>query len=376
MDRERPVIAVLTSGVALGVHVPGLLLARRLDESGVPVRVDVLERCLPADKRERIPASKRSFHRDFRVALAGQRLSRGNTTALEDDEVERLLREWEADRVDLLVLLSGFWLPAAHRYAARHPGVRIHACHVDSVLSPSFTSAAAGVPAARRAAGTFRDIWLLEEHAGGVARTIPVSPAPPVAWSRRAPRYLVHGGGWGMGTYAGRSQEMSRHGLALDIVVYEPADVTGTDPDGGAGRPIDGHRYFMLDPDWHPWHDTGFPPFGRIRRDGTADFRRGRHHHDAFHLTREATAVVSKPGGGTLMDSLAAATPVVLLEPFGEHEAVNARLWERLGFGISYDAWADSGWSRALLEPLHHNLLRARGRAASYSDLLIEETTR
>ncbi|MEU9451474.1 hypothetical protein [Streptomyces sp. NPDC048277] len=358
-------IAVLTSGVALGVHVPGLLLARRLAEAGVPVRVDVLENHLSRAARERIPASKNAFHRDFRLALAGQRLSRRNPTVPDDRLVEELLTAWDADGVDLLVLFSGFWLPTAHRYAARRPGVRVHACHVDSVASASFVSAAAAVPDGLRAADP-RDIWLLEEHDGGIARTIPVDPRPPVPWLRRSARFLIHGGGWGMGTYAARSRELGEHGLALDIVAYEPADVAHGST----------HRHFMIDPEWHPWHDTGFPPFGTVRPDGTVDYRRGESHHSSFLLTREAKAVVSKPGGGTLMDSLAAATPVVLLEPFGDHEARNADLWQGLGFGIPYDEWQDSGWSTSLLERLHHNLLDARARTAGYPQHLIEEAMR
>ncbi|MDT3397329.1 hypothetical protein RKE29_11830 [Streptomyces sp. B1866] len=358
-------IAVLTSGVALGVHVPGLLLARRLAEAGVPVRVDVLERYLPAATRERVPAAKRAFHRDFRLALAGQRLAARNGTAPGEDGTRALLAAWRADGVDLLVVLSGFWLPTAHRYAARRPGTRVHAVHVDSVASPSFTSAASAAPAA----GCHQDVWLLQERAGGIARTVPVGPAEPVPWSRREPRHLVHGGGWGMGTYAARAREMRAAGLALDVVAYEAADLP---PAGAAGA----DRHFMIDPDWHPWHDPGFPPFGPVGPDGRPAYRRGTAHHESFHLTRRATAVVSKPGGGTLMDSLAAATPVVLLEPFGAHEARNAELWERLGFGLPYEVWRAAGWSRALLEPLHRNLLAARERAESYPLALVEERTR
>ncbi|WP_293995807.1 hypothetical protein [Streptomyces sp.] len=265
----------------------------------------------------------------------------------------------------MLVLFSGFWLPTAHRYAARRPGVRVHACHVDSVASPSFVSAAVAVPDRPREADP-QDVWLLEERDGGIARTIPVDLKPPVPWHRRSARFLVHGGGWGMGTYAARSRELGEHGLALDIVAYEPADIAHDSA----------HRYFMIDPEWHPWQDTGFPPFGAVPADGTADFQRGESHHASFHLTREATAVVSKPGGGTLMDSLAAATPVVLLEPFGDHEARNADLWRRLGFGIPYHEWRNSGWSVALLERLHRNLLDARARTASYAQHLIEEAMR
>ncbi|MGW3107596.1 hypothetical protein [Streptomyces sp. NPDC001100] len=365
-------IAVLTSGVALGVHVPGLLLARRLTESGRPVRVDVLERFLPPDRRSRIPASKHAFHRDFRLALAGQRLSNQNSAGLDEEAVRALLAEWTAAEVDLLVVLSGFWLPAARWYAAQRPGVRVHACHVDSVASPSFTSAASSGMGTEGARTGCRDVWLLEEHAGSIARTIPVSPAEPVGWAEREPRFLVHGGGWGMGTYAARARELADCGLALDIIAYERGDIPGA---GAQARASD-CRYFMIDPNWHPWHDDGFPLFGQVQSDGRADFRRSAAHHDSFHLARSAMAMISKPGGGTLMDSLAAATPVVLLEPFGAHEAHNARLWERLGFGIPYAAWQRSGRSPALLEGMHHRLLDARARATSYPDSLIKESAR
>ncbi|MCS7483583.1 hypothetical protein ACFFQW_11000 [Umezawaea endophytica] len=353
-------IAVLTSGVALGVHVPGLLLARRLTEAGVPVRVDVLEDHLPRRQRDLIPASKVAFHRDFRVALAGQRLAGRNAAALEEDSVDVLLAEWEADQVDLVVVLSGFWLPTVHRYASRHAGVRVHSCHVDAVASPSFESKASQVPESGPPPYAHEDVWLLEEAGGTVARTIPVSRAEPVPWVERNGRLLTHGGGWGMGTYRSRAADLGGEGFSLDVVAYEGADVAAHD-----GR----HRYFMIDPSWHPWHDRGFPPFGRIE-DGRVDYRRREDHHDGFDLTREAVAVVSKPGGGTLMDSLASATPVVLLEPFGGHESLNARLWERLGFGIPYDDWARTGKSFSVLERLHRNLVAARARTLSYPDLL------
>lgn len=350
-------IAVLTSGVALGVHVPGLLLARRLAEVGVRARVDVLERHLPEAQRDLIPESKVAFHRDFRVALAGQRLANRNPAELAENSVSALLAEWEGEQVDLLVVLSGFWLPTVRRYASAHTGVRVHACHVDSTASPSFRSTGwAASPEERH-----EDVWLLEENAGGVARTIPVSRAEPVPWSARSGRLLAHGGGWGMGTYRSDAAALMSEGFAVDLVAHERADVIPTD---------DRNRYFMIDPDWHPWHDLGFPPFGRVTADGRVDYRRGEDHHDGFDLTREAVAVVSKPGGGTLMDSLSSATPVVLLKPFGDHEARNARLWERLGFGISYPDWVHGGKSPTVLEELHRNLLAARPCALSYPDRL------
>jgi hypothetical protein len=70
---------------------------------------------------------------------------------------------------------------------------------------------------------------------------------------------------------------------------------------------------------------------------------------------------LSKPGGCTLIDSLNSATPVILLEPYGYAEESNARIWEYLGFGISYSAWQATGYDGRVLEKLHTNITsRAR----------------
>ncbi|MFD3684805.1 hypothetical protein ACFWTE_08325 [Nocardiopsis sp. NPDC058631] len=122
-------IEILTFGVALGVHVPGLLLARRVRERGGDVRVTVLERLLPEDERATTEKMKWAFHRDFRVALAGQGIARDPSEAVTEEAVEELFRSWRGRGVDTFVVLSGFWLPIVARYAARSgataPGARL-----------------------------------------------------------------------------------------------------------------------------------------------------------------------------------------------------------------------------------------------------------
>jgi UDP-N-acetylglucosamine:LPS N-acetylglucosamine transferase len=88
-------------------------------------------------------------------------------------------------------------------------------------------------------------------------------------------------------------------------------------------------------------------------------YRRNPHFPPAHAHVRGAKAVISKPGGGTLLDSLAAATPVVLLAPWGTPEASNGALWEALGFGIEFERWRETEFDDRVLEALHHNLLEA-----------------
>jgi hypothetical protein len=151
-----------------------------------------------------------------------------------------------------------------------------------------------------------------------------------------------------MGTYRERVEELVEQGIQLDVIAYEGRDVTAA-----------GVRYFMVDPNWHPWLDNGYPPFGEVHADGSTEFARSSGRHGSFDLTRAAIATVSKPGGATLLDSLWSATPAVLLEPFGAHEQRNADLWCELGFGIPFDTWRATGFDPQLLRPLHERLLKA-----------------
>lgn len=340
-------IEILTSGVALGVHVPGLLLADRLRERGATVNVSVLERMLPAETLATTTRMKWAFHRDFRVALAGQRVARDASIAVPPDAQEAMLESWRARHVRRFVVFSGFWLPILEQYGA----TEVDVCHVDSVVSPSFQKV--------RTSLCPREIWLANADRCTLPVSIPVTREAPIPWESRERRLLVHGGGWGMGTYRERATELRAHGFSLDVVAYEHQDVS---PDPGI-------RHFMIDPEWHPWLDNDYPPFGQIV-DGTATFTRSRGHHGSFSLTRSVLATVSKPGGGTLLDSLWSATPTVLLEPFGAHEKRNAELWEQLGFGIPFGKWRDSGFDVNILHKLHHTLDQARMSVMDYSEVL------
>ena len=89
-------IEILTSGVPLGVHVPGLLRADRLREKGVLVGVSVLGRLLPAQKLATTAAMKFAFHRDFRVALARHKRAGSPADPVQPAAVEALFADWRS----------------------------------------------------------------------------------------------------------------------------------------------------------------------------------------------------------------------------------------------------------------------------------------
>ncbi|HEX6472226.1 MAG TPA: hypothetical protein VF069_24255 [Streptosporangiaceae bacterium] len=352
-------IAILTSGFGLGVHVPGLLLDRRLAELGVRSRVDVLERYWPPERRSGVAASKRAYQRDFRMARLGQRLFRSLDDAFDDAALDALTASWREEGVERFVVFSGFWLPVVDRYLAGTGAadIRVDTCHVDAIPSPSFARQAESM-------ARHRTVWLVESGSGTIPWQIRPSTEPIVPWADREERFLAHGGGWGMGTYLEYAAKMAAKDMPLDVVVRSPDDITALRETAGLDARS---RFFMMDPEWSPWQDTGFPPFGEVVDGAPPAYRRWEPHHEALLLTRKAVGVVSKPGGGTLVDAFGSATPLVFVDSFGEHEQHNARVWEDLGFGISFTAWEDSGFSIGLLEDMHRRILGHQSVPADYA---------
>jgi hypothetical protein len=238
------------------------------------------------------------------------------------------------------------------RYTASVPDTRIELdfCRIDAIESDSFRvhHEPAGV--------VRRELWLWNWRRRALGKRLPVPAGAPLPFAERARRLVAHGGGWGLGTYADVLTELSLAGYALDVL-------NPRCPDWEGRGPLD--RRYVSDPEWHPWvrnaaGDLTFPPLGEVRPDGDVRYRSQLSFPAAHVNVREAMAVVSKPGGGTLLDSLAAATPVVLLAPWGQPEAKNGALWEELGFGIDFQRWRETGFDHRVLEDLHHRLLEAR----------------
>lgn len=355
-------IAILTSGVALGVHVPGLLLQRRLAERGMPSEIYVLEGHWSEDTRDRLDRSRDAFQRDFRMAVTTQRLKRDHGELIDSASRESIYGLWNKAGIDRLVIFSGFWLPLAAEYVNDYANsdALIDTCHLDSVDSPSFAASSETVD--RRA------IRLLDHAARTLRWTIPVDTREPVPWEQRE-RLFAHGGGWSMGTYREAATRLVAEGHGIDIVLGS------ADADSPLLADASVHC-FQIDPVWQAWSHPGFPPLQpvgaaaeAVLADGWVAAGTGAC-HASYELMCRARAAVSKPGGGSLLDALWSATPVLLLEPFGRHESLNAQLWVDLGLGVMFADWLADGAPAEPLLAAHRRALALRSQPADYASNL------
>lgn len=356
-------LTILTSAVGLGAYIPALLIARQLRVARRVVNVEVIEDFYTAEKQRAHSAHRDAHHQSFALAQIAHRMARSTEDSLDEARVARLIESWREQSCSQFVVWCGFWLPVIERYRAFVPQctLRVDHCRIDAVVSASFKVH----PALDRLG---QEIWLWHGQSQRLVHEIPVTDAPFIPFEQRPRRLVVHGGGWGIGTYQQMCPELRAAQWHLDMVVHgadEAADAAAAD-----------YR-FVLDPAWSPrLRDAGgrltFPPMIQLSGTPMPDLgsKRARY-HDLFDVIARARAIVSKPGGCTLIDSLASGTPVILLEAYGYAERSNAEVWIALGYGITFEAWRDSGFSSDVLQRLHENLQNRDRNTINYPQSLL-----
>lgn len=358
-------VTLLGGGPGLGFYTPALMLRRQLERAGIEADVDVHERYLRPDKISGLLQIKKAFHSNFQVALTAQHMAKDISGNYDPERLETLLQSWRAEDRRYFVLLSGYWMPMIRAYVrCRGPeGMAVHLCHLDADQTPSWKlHSVAGKP--------FSEVWFLNWERKELLRRMSVDGGPVVPYGARNGRFVIHGGGWGIGDYRTKIAELGRARIPLDVIVYAGPDEVERAP---------GNRYFQMDPAWRYWErdrngEFEFPPLGEITNGGPVRYERRRECPPVYFLIRAGEALISKPGAATLIDSLSSATPLILLKPFGAYEEKNGALWKQYGFGIDYEEWKRTGFAREVLAALHDNLLAWREKLTDYGKELIHAT--
>ncbi len=353
-------VTILCAGPGLGFYVPGIIIQRQLNQSGIPAETYVFEEFLVDNKKANLKKTKENFHRNFSFALMGQKLAKDPSESISIPKMESLVRGWIHEGRDKFIVLSGFWLPIIHRFLALYEGkAKIDLCHVDADYSSSWRLF-------DTSSEQYNEIWFNHWETKKINFYLDIDGEAPVPFHERKDEFMLHGGGWGMGTYKSKKQDLNAHGFRLNILAYETPDLEQDDSI---------NNYFLMNPAWNTWDtlpsgEHMFPPLSPAKT-GAKELSERLHQNEdrypsLYNLLKYSKAIISKPGAGTLLDSLSSATPLIILEPFGEYENKNGKLWKEYGMGISFEDWASSGFSESILEQLHRNLLEKRSETSNY----------
>lgn len=358
---------ILASAAGLGVYIPAIIMREGLAGEGVAADVEVIESYFLPEKQRALVASRAAQQQNFALAKIANRMARDVADGLDQPRIDRLFESWAEQGRRRFIVWSGFWFPLIDAYRSRYGfELRVDHCHIDADVSASFKLHA---PLSHQG----RDVWLWNGRRKELPYRIVVGEADPEPYAAREHALVAHGGGWSLGGYLETLPELALTEYALHVVV--------SGQNAGQVRRRERDRVFALQPQWEAWmrDEAGrhvFPPMLELSTSGawTPLSDPGRH---AMHdVIRRSKAILSKPGGCTLIDSLSSATPIVLLDAYSASEARNAEIWQDLGYGIAFDDWRKHGFSEDALEPLHRKLMGARAQGIDYIHELAEEIHR
>ncbi|KZN64657.1 hypothetical protein [Pseudoalteromonas luteoviolacea] len=338
-------VLILTASSGLGSFAPAFRLRSYLRAQGATTHFYCIEQLFDEYAIQRHQQTRDHCRANFRKALLLQKVvEQGGIdlkSIIDPDKFDTMLHIWLQQKFTRCIVFSGFWVSAlAEMTTGYSPTTKIDAVHMDAVLSSSWLHAKAHSQAVQ---ASIRDIYLYKKNSKRVFTLYPVEQS--LDWRSRSPRVLGHGGGWQMGDLAALSARLNREAIYSDMIL--PADK------GVVSSPY--QRILTTEPNYHPWENLDKLPDLTILPE--ANSNKSPSSINFEQLARSAPAIITKPGGASLLDSINFATPLVLLPAFGEYEKQNANTWLSLGFAVTVEQWQESGYSFDMLKKLHNNLL-------------------
>lgn len=337
-------IAILGSGIALGVYIPALRLRDYLKSKGYDVQIIILEQLFSADALGKLGVNKRVFHNNFRIAEKAHQIAGDMSAYCVDELKEKMFLMWKKEGVRRFIIFSGYWVPLIDEFRETSgQELKIDCIHMDAVMSNSWKGH-------KKLLGNMRQIWPFDLENNVVSSYIPYENM--VFYTPEREKQLVlHGGGWGMGLLKDAYEQVNKKEYNIFIVAYNN--------DEYEQFLSESRKTYYMDESWKPWENLNYPPIYKGRRECSLN-----------QMLAESMAIISKPGGGTLMDSISLGKPIVFLKPLSDYEEKNADLWERFRFGISLEKWRETDYSMDILWEMKENLFKYKLKLKGIDEFL------
>lgn len=357
-------VVILCSGFGLGFYIPGVLLKNVFLNMGYDAEVEVFESYMANTQQAHIDITRREYHENFAKAIIASKLPLNSEKSIDYNKVDILLKKWRDEKQYLFISLSGHWIYILERYRKVVDwNIWIDGLYIDADLAPSWKSLRKYIDCFET---KYNPIWMYDKKKLSMNFSLGTSLFMALNYDEREHSVVIHGGGWGMGTYRETVNELlEQTDLKIALVAYAENEMEASE------RVIS----YMNSADWCAWKQkegNDFPPYV-IKKDGemTEQMKLNKQYHWLLELTSRQKAIIAKPGAGTLIDSFITETPVILLKPFGTHEQKNWEVWQRLGFGIPYDVWQGNGFCMESLKEASKKIKDYKSKVIRYEDYYV-----
>ena len=312
MDKKR--IAIFCSCAGYGTYVPSLAIKNELIENGAEVSVFIYESFFDDTQRRRLLNYRKQFHQDFRFAIMASNIAVGTA---KDDQIELSKEDIDLlNTFDCYIVLYGLWLSVLNNMGL--PFRKIICIRLDATDTPSWEKV-------KDLSQCYENIWLIGKNSLRPNYKLENSNNTNI----RRPKIILHGGGWGV----------TNHIEILNCIPdkYELYVIYSTLEECSST-----FKSFYMPIDWMPdKNNLEYPPLISFETKKLVDFKK---------ICSNASAIISKPGGGTCLDALQFQIPLIYLQGMAKHEDENAAQLLSRGCSCSFEEWKDSGFSIKRLE--------------------------
>ena len=332
-------IAIVSSIIGYGIYFPALMIYKQLKALDYNVHIYIIERYFDEKATSEFERTKTAFKKDVRLAQIASRIPVKYTEKLSAEKTATLFEEWKTNNTTHFLCFSGLWLETLDKYKQQHPNCTIDACRVDSAVSSTWEALTTHDNLITN------DLSFFNANANKINYVLNIPEIKPLPYSERNQHVSIHGGGWDLGDFASTTDQFTTN-YHVNLIVNELQEASNKNM-----------SLYANQPNWNPLYTDGFPPFGRIDSDGNLAVKNYENHPGILTILAKSKAIVSKPGGMTLMDSLLTETPLIFLKSIGKNENSNKKLWESLQLGISIENWQENQQKSTILEEMHQRIV-------------------
>ncbi|PTX58967.1 hypothetical protein C8N46_11136 [Kordia periserrulae] len=341
-------INILTSIIGYGIYFPALMVYERLKALQYNVHIYSIECYFNEQATAEFEQTKKAFQKDVRLAQIASRIPVKYTKKLSDEKTKALFTEWESHETTHFLCFSGLWLDTLQSYKQQHPTCVIDMCRVDSAVSATWEALK------RHDNLIANDVSFFNADTNDIKYVLNIPEIQPLPYSERENEVAMHGGGWDLGDFTQMTNHFTND-YHVNLIVNASQELSK-----------ENITLYANQPNWNPLYDEGFPPFGKIQNDSEIITKNYEKHPGILTVLLKSKAIVSKPGGMTLMDSLMTETPLLFLQSIGKNEQYNQQLWETLQLGISLEKWLESTQKDLLLQEMQSNLLEIKAKTPCF----------
>lgn len=347
-SKETHTINILSSIIGYGVYFPALIIYEQLKALNYTVNIYSIERYFDEKATSEFERTKTAFKKDVRLVQIASRIPVKYTKKLSKEKTEVLFQEWSENNTTHFLCFSGLWLETLQTYKKQQPNCVIDACRVDSAVSSTWESLL------RHENLITNDVSFFNAATNKINYVLNIPEIEPLPYSERTNNVTIHGGGWDLGDFVSKTEQFTED-YHVNLIVNAIQELSTENISLHANQP-----------NWNPLYDDGFPPFGRIDAASKLVTKNYTKHPGILTILSKSKAIVSKPGGMTLMDSLISETPLLFLKTVGKNENSNKKLWETLQLGISLETWQESEQKDELLQEMQSRILAIKTKTPCF----------